>query len=104
MTQLETYLSGKQEKHHTGYSYFLPAHINDQWKWEDQTLNLLLEKPPLSWGGTQLLCATKGSGQNNITMKTLNYEFRWSGSWQVYFDQMPNANEEVDTVQKELLK
>jgi len=32
----------------------------------------------------------KGSGQNNITRKILNYEFRWSGRWQVYFDQMPN--------------
>lgn len=50
MIHLETYRSGKLEKHPTGYSYFLPAPINDQWKWEDQTLNLLLEKAAIKLG------------------------------------------------------
>lgn len=50
MIQLETYQSGKLEKHHTGYAYFRPTPINDQWKWEDQTLNLLLEKAAIKLG------------------------------------------------------
>lgn len=50
MIQLETYTSGKIEKHPTGYAYFLPTPINDRWKWEDQTLNLLLEKAAIKLG------------------------------------------------------
>ncbi len=50
MIQLESYISGRFEKHHTGYTYFLPTPINEQWKWEDQTLNLLLEKAAIKLG------------------------------------------------------
>jgi hypothetical protein len=50
MIQLETYPSGKLVKHPTGYTYFLPSPINDQWTWEDQTLNLLLETAAIRLG------------------------------------------------------
>ncbi len=50
MIKLDTYRAGKFENHHTGYTYFLPTQINEQWKWEDQTLNLLLEKAAIKLG------------------------------------------------------
>lgn len=50
MIQLESYKAGRFEKHHTGYTYFLPSKVNDQWKWEDPTLNLLLEKAAIKLG------------------------------------------------------
>jgi Fic family protein len=50
MIHLETYKSGNLEKHHTGYTFFQPNTINDQWKWEDPTLNLLLEKAAIKLG------------------------------------------------------
>jgi Fic family protein len=50
MIHLETYKSGNLEKHHTGYTFFQPTTINDQWKWEDPTLNLLLEKAAIKLG------------------------------------------------------
>ena len=50
MIQLENFRSGRQAKHPTGYSYFLPELINDQWIWEDQSINLLLEKAAIKLG------------------------------------------------------
>lgn len=50
MIQLETYIAGKFEKHRSGYTYFNPTPINVQWKWEDQTINLLLEKAAIKLG------------------------------------------------------
>lgn len=50
MIQLEKYTSGKIEKHHTGYSYFMPSKINTQWIWEDQNINSLLEKAAIKLG------------------------------------------------------
>ncbi len=50
MIQLETYQSGTFERHQTGYTYFLPSTINKPWKWEDQGLNLLLEKAAIKLG------------------------------------------------------
>ncbi|HMM12207.1 MAG TPA: Fic family protein [Bacteroidales bacterium] len=50
MIHLESYVAGRFVKHHTGYAYFMPAQVNDQWKWEDQTLNLLLEKAAIKLG------------------------------------------------------
>lgn len=50
MIQLETYSSGHFEKHKTGYTYFVPSFINDEWRWEDQTINLLLEKAAIKLG------------------------------------------------------
>lgn len=50
MLQLESYIAGRFEKDRTGYTYFLPTQVNEQWKWEDQTLNLLLEKAAIRLG------------------------------------------------------
>jgi len=43
MIKLETYISGSIEKSPTGYSYFVPTKINDQWSWENQQINSLVE-------------------------------------------------------------
>ena len=50
MIQLEKYVSGKNEKDPTGYSYFMPSLINEQWKWEEQSINTLLEKAAIKLG------------------------------------------------------
>lgn len=50
MIQLEKYQSGRYEKHPTGYTYFRPSFVNDEWKWEDPTINLLLEKAAVKLG------------------------------------------------------
>lgn len=50
MIQIEHFKSGKFEKSNSGYTYFRPTFINEFWKWEDQTLNLLLEKAALKLG------------------------------------------------------
>lgn len=50
MIPLEKYNPGRFEKHRSGYSFFLPTIVNDEWKWDDPTLNLLLEKAALKLG------------------------------------------------------
>lgn len=50
MINLEKYESGKTLKHPTGYAYFSPNFINDQWIWEDQNINQLLEKAAIKLG------------------------------------------------------
>lgn len=50
MINLEKYVSGKQVKHPTGYTYFLPSAVNDSWIWEDQSINQLLEKAAIKLG------------------------------------------------------
>ena len=50
MIQLEKFVSGKNEKDPTGYSYFMPSLINQQWKWEEQSINTLLEKAAIKLG------------------------------------------------------
>jgi len=50
MIQLEKYVSGRNEKDPTGYSYFMPSIINQQWKWEEQSINTLLEKAAIKLG------------------------------------------------------
>jgi Fic family protein len=50
MILLEKYSAGKYIKHPSGYTYFHPSHINEEWKWEDPTLNLLLEKAAIKLG------------------------------------------------------
>jgi Fic family protein len=50
MIHLEKYSAGKYIKHPSGYYYFHPSHINEEWKWEDPTLNLLLEKAAIKLG------------------------------------------------------
>lgn len=50
MIQIEKYIAGRRTKHPTGYTFFKPEKINDQWKWEDQTINTLLEKAAIKLG------------------------------------------------------
>jgi Fic family protein len=50
MIQLDHFIAGRQIKDPSGYTYFLPTPINDQWNWEDQGLNLLLEQAALKLG------------------------------------------------------
>lgn len=50
MIDLEKYISGKLEKSQTGYSYFLPQKINTTWKWDNQLINILLEKAAIKLG------------------------------------------------------
>ncbi len=50
MIQLEKYISGKKKNDPTGYSFFMPSLINEQWKWEEQSINRLLEKAAIKLG------------------------------------------------------
>ncbi len=50
MINMDTYKAGRFVKHSTGYTYFHPTFINEQWTWEDQTLNMLLEKAAIKLG------------------------------------------------------
>ena len=50
MINLGQYIAGKQVKHSTGYTYFMPNEINDSWIWEDQSINKLLEKAAIKLG------------------------------------------------------
>lgn len=50
MVNLDNYQSGKTLKDPTGYSYFLPNQINDTWVWDDQSLNVLIEKAAIKLG------------------------------------------------------
>ncbi len=50
MINLDNYQSGKTLKDPTGYSYFLPNQINDTWVWDDQSLNVLIEKAAIKLG------------------------------------------------------
>jgi Fic family protein len=50
MIQLEKYISGKKEKDPTGYTFFIPSLINEQWKWEEQSINRLLEQAAIKLG------------------------------------------------------
>ncbi|WP_146894521.1 Fic family protein [Adhaeribacter aerolatus] len=47
--QLEKYKAGHWQPA-TGYKYFMPAKINDQWQWNDAQLNTLLEKASIRLG------------------------------------------------------
>jgi Fic family protein len=48
--QLENYNSGNWARHYTGYSYFMPTKINEEWTWEDPSINKLLEKAAIKLG------------------------------------------------------
>jgi Fic family protein len=50
MIDLDTFQAGTFENHPTGYRYFMPNPVNAQWKWEDPSLNLLLEKAAIRLG------------------------------------------------------
>lgn len=49
MIQIENYPSGHYESG-SGYKYFVPTMINDEWSWQDTTINTLLEKASIKLG------------------------------------------------------
>lgn len=49
MIKLENYKSGHFEQG-IGYKYFVPSFINDEWSWQDSSINNLLEKASLRLG------------------------------------------------------
>lgn len=50
MIDLEQFKAGKYEKSPTGYSYFIPGHVNDAWRWNNPQINSLLEKAAIKLG------------------------------------------------------
>lgn len=50
MIDIARYEAGKNIRHQTGYTYFLPNPINDAWVWEDPSINALLEKAAIRLG------------------------------------------------------
>lgn len=50
MIDLKKYKAGEFIKSPAGYRYFAPTKINDHWKWENQEINLLLEKAAIKLG------------------------------------------------------
>lgn len=50
MIRLEKYISGKKEKDPTGYTFFMPSLINEEWGWEEQSINRLLERAAIKLG------------------------------------------------------
>ncbi|MCB9262552.1 MAG: Fic family protein [Flavobacteriales bacterium] len=50
MIVLENFHAGLYQKHPTGYRFFAPSLINNSWKWENQTINTLLEKAAIKLG------------------------------------------------------
>ncbi len=49
MIQLKKYIAGRTEKG-TGYRYFVPNNVNEQWQWNSPEINLLLEKAAVKLG------------------------------------------------------
>lgn len=50
MIKLERYKSGHFEKGSGNYSYFVPTKVNDEWSWDNQIINALLEKAAIKLG------------------------------------------------------
>jgi len=50
MIEIEQFIAGQYERDLTGYSYFVPTYINDEWTWKDPTINRLLEQAALRLG------------------------------------------------------
>lgn len=50
MIQLEKYIAGQYENSLKGYDFFVPSKINDEWNWNNQQVNALLEKAALKLG------------------------------------------------------
>ena len=47
--RVEEFSAGRWEKG-TGFKYFVPSEVNDQWTWEDPALNALLEQASIKLG------------------------------------------------------
>lgn len=50
MIELEKYISGIHLNSSAGYKFFLPNKINDDWSWNNQQINSLLEKAAIKLG------------------------------------------------------
>lgn len=50
MIQLESFISGNYSKSSTGYKFFIPNTINEEWIWKNQQINSLLEKAAIKLG------------------------------------------------------
>jgi Fic family protein len=50
MINLETFNAGHLENSTSGYKYFVPAKINEEWSWDNQMINNLLEKAAIKLG------------------------------------------------------
>src|SRR5690606_17228919 len=50
MIELEKYQAGQYKKSGTGYNYFIPNKINDDWTWNNQQINKLLENAAIKIG------------------------------------------------------
>ncbi len=50
MIELSKYEAGKYQRDPSGYSYFIPSQINNNWSWTDQQINTLLEKASIRLG------------------------------------------------------
>ncbi len=50
MIDLNNYKSDNFENSLTGYKYFLPSKINQEWKWDNSQINNLLEKAAIKLG------------------------------------------------------
>ncbi|MEK9516499.1 MAG: Fic family protein [Flavobacteriaceae bacterium] len=50
MIQLKNFISGRFQKTHTGYEFFIPTKVNDVWTWDDPKLNQLIEKAAIKLG------------------------------------------------------
>lgn len=48
--EIERFQSGNWIKHSSGYTYFVPATINQEWFWTDQSINKLLERAAIKIG------------------------------------------------------
>ena len=48
--EIEKFNAGKPIKHLTGYTYFLPNGINEEWTWQDATINKLIETAAIKLG------------------------------------------------------
>ncbi|NCA83958.1 MAG: Fic family protein [Clostridia bacterium] len=49
MIEIENFVAGHYEKY-TGYQYFVPAKIDDEWSWNEPIVNQLIEKAALRLG------------------------------------------------------
>ena len=50
MIHLEKYFSGRYQKNHVGYEFFIPTKLNDVWICDDAKLNQLIEKAVFKLG------------------------------------------------------
>ena len=50
MIKLKDYKSGNLQASVENYKFFMPTRVNDQWSWEDQEINNLLQNAAIKLG------------------------------------------------------